>query len=143
MLFRVGIENNYEGRSIAWALNHPGCFAYGATGDQARQNLPAAIQWYIDWIAGHDPQPWLAAGTYDIQVEETWEVFQINEDFELAEKGYEVNAWFRHDWKPLAEEEVVHEWVHKYSNKPAGPRRGRRGSQRTPAGPRRGRRGSN
>ena len=106
MLFRVGIENNYEGRSLAWALNHPGCFAYGASGDQARQNLPAAIQGYIDWIAERDPQPWLTAGTYEIQVEETWEVFQIDEDFELVEEGYEVNAWFRHDWKPLAEEEI-------------------------------------
>ncbi len=30
MKFRIGIGNNNEGfRSIAWALEHPGCYAYG------------------------------------------------------------------------------------------------------------------
>jgi len=30
MKFRVGIENNNERiRSIAWVLEHPGCYTYG------------------------------------------------------------------------------------------------------------------
>ncbi len=30
MISLIGIGNNNEGfRSIAWALEHPGCFAYG------------------------------------------------------------------------------------------------------------------
>ena len=35
MIFQAGIENNNEGRSIAWALEHPGCFAYGVNADGA------------------------------------------------------------------------------------------------------------
>lgn len=106
MLFRVGIENNTDGRAIAWVLNHPGCYAHGPTPDLARRKLPAASQDYIDWIVKNDPDPWLMPGDFEIQVEETWEVYQINEDFELVEEGYEVNAWFRHDWKPLSKEEI-------------------------------------
>jgi hypothetical protein len=29
MIFRIGIENNNDNRTIAWALDHPGCFAWG------------------------------------------------------------------------------------------------------------------
>jgi hypothetical protein len=43
----------FEGRSLAWVLGHPGCFAYGADGDQALAGVPATIQAYGDWIAGH------------------------------------------------------------------------------------------
>jgi hypothetical protein len=40
MIFRVGIENKNDGCSIAWALEHPGCFAYGQDGEQAQKNFP-------------------------------------------------------------------------------------------------------
>lgn len=33
MLFHIGLENNVEGRSLAWVLDHPGCFAYGENGE--------------------------------------------------------------------------------------------------------------
>jgi hypothetical protein len=106
MLFRIGLENGAEGRSQAWALEHPGCFAYGQDGHAALHNLPAAIQDYIEWIARHDEQPWLSAPLGELEAEEIWEVFTIDEAYELAEEGYEVNAWFRHDWKPLSEVDV-------------------------------------
>lgn len=106
MLFRVGIENNTEGGSIAWVLNHPGCFAHGANSDLAQRNLPAAAQNYLDWISKNDPDPWLTPGDFEVRVEATWQAYQINEDFELVEEGYEINAWFLHDWKPLTEEDI-------------------------------------
>ena len=34
MQIRVGLENNIEGRSLAWVLDHPGCFAYGKDGPE-------------------------------------------------------------------------------------------------------------
>jgi predicted RNase H-like HicB family nuclease len=107
MLFRIGIENGIEGRSLAWALEHPGCFAYGRSGEEALENLESAIQEYIDWIASNDPRPWLSPTEPEIQVEETWEVYTIDEAYELAAEGYEVNAWFRYDWKPLDEQDLV------------------------------------
>jgi hypothetical protein len=106
VLFRVGLENNMEGRSIAWAVEHPGCFAYGATGNDALENLPAAIEKYIGWAAQKEAQSWLMPGDIEIQLDETWETYQINEGYELVEDGYEVNAWFLYDWKPLGLEEI-------------------------------------
>jgi hypothetical protein len=41
-----------------------------------------------------------------MQVEETWEVYSIDKAYDLASEGYEVNAWFRHDWKPLSEVDI-------------------------------------
>lgn len=106
MLFRVGMENNMEGGSIAWVLNHPGCYAQGANSELAQRNLPAAAQNYLDWIAENDADPWLTPGDLEMRVEETWEAYQISEEFELVEEGYEINAWFLHDWKPLGEEDI-------------------------------------
>lgn len=101
MPLRIGIENGAEGRTIAWALEHPGCFAYGADEHQALHNLPAAYQEYVYWIARHELNPWVSPIDQELHVEETWQVYTINEDFELIDEGYEVDAWFLHDWKPL------------------------------------------
>lgn len=106
MRFRVGLENGMEGRSIAWVLEHPGCFADGETPQKALENLPGAIQDYAAWIASHESAPWVEAGQIEIQVEETWQCYHINDDYERVEQGYEVNAWFQYDWKPLTAEEV-------------------------------------
>lgn len=106
MYFRIGLENNMEGRSIAWAVEHPGCFVYGATGSEALGNLPAAIEEYIGWVTQRETQTWLTPGDIEIQLDETWEAYQINEDYELVPEGYEINAWFLYDWKPLSMEEI-------------------------------------
>jgi hypothetical protein len=104
-MFRIGLENNSEGRSQAWILGHPGCFAYGLDGTAALEAVPQAIQDYCRWIKMHSTKSWLdeskvSAGEY--QLEETWECYLIDADYELTQDGYEVNAWFRHDWKPLS-----------------------------------------
>ena len=45
MRFRVGLENNFEGRSLAWGLEHPGCFAYVTNSEfwSARKVLRRAV----------------------------------------------------------------------------------------------------
>jgi uncharacterized damage-inducible protein DinB len=110
MIFRVGIENGNEHRSIAWMVEHPGCFAYGQDQGQALQAAPAAIQEYTAWMASHTVEPWLEAEPIQIQVEDGWDVYGMNEEYEvrpLGEPGaYSINAWFRSDWKPLSEEDV-------------------------------------
>ena len=106
MYFKIGLENGVEGRSLAWVLEHPGCFAYGHDGHEALHHLPAAIQDYIDWIALHNHQPWLRRPEAELEADEIWEVYTIAEDYELAEQGYEVDAWFRHDWKLLTELDI-------------------------------------
>ena len=106
MLLRTGVENNMEGRSIAWALEHPGCFAYGVDGEAALEALPAAWHSYTAWIAAHAVQSWLPDEPAEVHLEETWDGYTIDEQFEHAGQGYEVNAWFLHDWKPLTQVEI-------------------------------------
>ena len=104
MIFLIGLENNNEGiRSIAWALEHPGCFAYGTDGDSALAALSVALRNYEAWIDKHESQPWLNIDTIEIHIEDAWIDYNINEAFDRDEKSdyYMVDAWFQHDWKPL------------------------------------------
>jgi hypothetical protein len=105
-MFQVGLENGAEGRSQAWVLGHPGCFAYGVDGPAALEAVPKAIQEYRMWIATHTSECWLDEADNEYRLEETWECYTIDSNFELAQDGYEVNAWFRHDWKPLSVEDI-------------------------------------
>lgn len=110
MIFRVGVENNNEGRSIAWALEHPGCFAYGGNANAACTNLEGAIQVYATWILKHQHDTWLNFDEVEIIPEETWEVYFIDDNLDQTSdvEGYSVDSFFRHDWKPLTKYEVEH-----------------------------------
>ena len=108
-MFRIGLENGAEGRSLAWVLGHPGCFAYGAEGSAALAAVPAAIQNYRQWVASHTSEVWFEVDELEgdaYQLEETWECYNISQEYELVRDGYEVNAWFRHDWKPLTAQDI-------------------------------------
>jgi hypothetical protein len=101
-LIQIGLENDNDGRSIAWALDHPGCFAYGQDGSEALLNVPRAVVSYQEWIGRHTPDSWLKGlRDFDVRLEETWQVYTINEDYDEVAGGNMVESWFRHDWKPL------------------------------------------
>ena len=107
MKFRIGLENNNDDRTIAWALEHPGCFAYGSNSEEAQNNFPAAARDYIAWVARHG-ESWLD-NEIDVSVEETFEAYFINSSFERLERGedtYMVESFFVHDWKPLQPHEI-------------------------------------
>jgi hypothetical protein len=112
MIFQVGIENNNEGRSIAWALEHPGCYAYGLNASAAALNIESALIRYAKWIANHDSQGWLAVqpNDIDIVINGQWDVYYINNNddkvSELDENGYSVESFFPYDWKPLTLDEA-------------------------------------
>lgn len=103
MILRIGIENGNEGRSIAWVLDYPGCFSYGRDEKEALHNLPTAIQEYNNLLAQHEQRMLTIPPDCKPHIAETWEVYSIDNEFELSSDGYEVNAWFLHDWKPLTE----------------------------------------
>jgi len=107
MIFRIGIEKNNEGyRTIAWALEHPGCFAYGTDEGSALAALTKAFQDYSLWIANHEP-PWFQAENCEFIIEDTWEDYNIDESFGRIEKdGYTVEPFFLYDWKPLTEKDI-------------------------------------
>jgi hypothetical protein len=109
MIFRIGIENNNDDRTIAWALDHPGCFAYGQNSEEAQKNFPRAARDYAAWIARHG-ESWLD-NKVEIIVEEMFDVYFINQAFERVERGkdtYMVESFFVHDWKPLVPHEIEH-----------------------------------
>jgi SAM-dependent methyltransferase len=107
VIFRVGLENNNEGiRSIAWALEHPGCFAYGKDADEALANLPEAICAYAEWIRQREPA-WPDKTEIEIRVEDRFDAYFIDDEFERVEGGEdEISAWFQHDWKPLTAPDI-------------------------------------
>jgi hypothetical protein len=107
MIFRVGIENNNDDRSIAWALEHPGCFAYGGNSEEAQKNFPQSARAYAAWIARHG-ESWLDEEV-EVVVEEIFDVYFIHPTFEHGERGedtYMVESFFLRDWQPLKPHEI-------------------------------------
>jgi hypothetical protein len=107
MIFRIGIENNNDDRTIAWALEHPGCFAYGQDGNEAQKNFIQAAREYAAWIARHG-ESWLD-DKVEVSVEETFDAYFINQAFERVEREkdtYMVESFFVYDWKPLVPHEI-------------------------------------
>ena len=108
MIFRIGIENNNDDRSIAWALEHPGCFAYGENSEQAQKNFPQAAHDYAAWMARHG-ESWLEDGEAEVVVEEIFDAYFIHPTFERSERSaetYMVESFFVRDWKPLKPHEI-------------------------------------
>ena len=107
MIFRIGIENNNEDRTIAWGLDHPGCFAYGQDSVEAQKNFLMAAREYRAWIAQHE-EPWLD-DVVEVRLEETFDAYFITPAFERGERGrctYMVESFFLYDWKPLLPHEI-------------------------------------
>lgn len=106
MRIRIGLEL-YSDHVIAWALDYPGCFADGADSTEAVLRVPQAVAGYQNWVSQHTEDSWLTdLIDFDVRLEETWQVYFIDNDFEEATEGEEINAWFRNDWKPLTMLEV-------------------------------------
>lgn len=108
MQIRIGMENNIEGRSLAWALDYPGCFAYGEDQAEALLRLPHALLKYEAWIDTHTSQPWVHFDDFDLRVVDSFTTFRIDEEYKLAPEGqgYEINAWFLDDWRSLTNLEI-------------------------------------
>ena len=106
MRISIGLELNNEGRALAWALDFPGCFAFGDEGPDAVIKLAQAMVMYEAWVNGHAGAEWVRLGNFDLRVVDTWVVYTINDHYELEEGGYAVNAFFKQDWKPLTVEEI-------------------------------------
>jgi predicted RNase H-like HicB family nuclease len=119
MLIKVGIENNYENRSLAYVLDFPGCFAYGSSETEALVRVPQALLAYKSWLDGYTDESWLQdLADFDIRLTEVYECHSLNDQYEPAAAGMEVNAWFHHDWLPLSEKEIhkgllVLTWAHQ------------------------------
>ena len=101
-LIQIGIERNVKGRTLAWALDYPGVFTYGADDAEALIRIPRQILTFESWLNFHTDQPWLQLEGLDMHIDETFEAFQVEVDGGI----HEVHAFFRSDLIPLTEEDV-------------------------------------
>lgn len=107
MQIRVAIENGNDGRSLAWALDYPGCFVYGPDESTVILDISQAYLRYAEWVSRHTSRSWVKINSLDIRLVEVWQCYFINDDFQIRENGIEVNAWFRDDWRPLSKLDVT------------------------------------
>jgi hypothetical protein len=108
MLVHIAVSNGFDNRSIAWALDHPGCFAYGPDGSTSVVNMGRAIPDYITWLEKHTSEPWFHPSEIDIRLGEIWEDYTVDADYNRAPGGKWVLAFFQSEWKPLTQEEAGH-----------------------------------
>lgn len=95
---RIGLEAGYDGgRAGAWLLDLPGAFGWAANPAAAVSQAPSVAGWWREWLARHG-EPWPLGWTGAGEVVE--EVAVTTED------GYERNATFAHDARPVSPEEV-------------------------------------
>lgn len=114
MIIRVGMEEDPGNRYTAWALDFPGCFAYGADEAEALLNLPRALLEFDYWVRLHIEKPWYELDGLDFHVDETFVVTRVDHNAE----EYEINAFFLDDLRPLSAEELkqtdlVFSWQHE------------------------------
>lgn len=103
----IGLDNNYDGRSLAWALDFPGCFAFGSEASEAILRVPEALLRYKEWVDSHLPNSWMKdLADFDIHLEESFDSPSINENYGVDEKGSVVQTRLPYDWKPLTSEDI-------------------------------------
>ncbi len=101
-LIQIGLERNVEGRTLAWALDYPGVFTYGADDAEAILRMPREMLRFESWLNLHTDQPWVHLEGLDMHIDETFDSFQILVD----ERIHGIHAFFRSDQMPLSRIEV-------------------------------------
>lgn len=99
--YDVHLEQTAEGATLALILEFPGCFASGATREEALERLQQAVVDYQTWLRRHDDYTPQVRGPFVFEVQE---VFQIR--FEGDE---EINSFFTPDAQTASEEDI--EWA--------------------------------
>lgn len=101
MKINIGLEGMFEGKYIAWALDYPGCFGYGANEEEAIIDFPNDFLAYQNWVnfkAGKES--WLKnVKDFDICLLERFKNFE-NVDNKV------VCSWFKTDELPLSRLEI-------------------------------------
>ncbi len=99
--YDVHLEQTAEGATLALILEFPGCFASGATREEALERLQQAVVAYQAWLRCHDDYTPDVRGPFAFEVKE---VFQIR-----FEDGEEINSFFAPDAQTASDEDI--EWA--------------------------------
>ncbi|MFL5926966.1 MAG: GNAT family N-acetyltransferase [Gaiellaceae bacterium] len=95
---RIGLEPGYDGvRFGAWVLDVPGAFGSATSRELAVSQSGAALGWFRDWVARHG-EPFEASFGFAEVVEEVPA---------SVVAGYERNATFAEDSRPVADDELA------------------------------------
>ena len=106
MRIEIGLENGYENKSIAWALDYPGCFAYGLEGAEAILAFPRAFIGYKERVQARAKENWITFDDIDVHLAETFECYQVDANNLPTAGGKNVTAFWQVDWKPLLDVEI-------------------------------------
>lgn len=106
MRIEIGLENNYENKSIAWALDYPGCFAYGDEGAAAIMAFPHAFFGYKERVASLAEENWIDFEDIDIHLAESFDCHRVDATRFPSAAGRTVTAFWQVDWNPLTVEEI-------------------------------------
>jgi len=104
VLIRVGLEYGVGGRILAWALDFPGCFAYGQADAEVMLNFVRNLLDYEAWINLHADQAWFNLINLDFRIVE---VFKPENASCMARSSKPV-AFFEDDRRALTQDEVQH-----------------------------------
>ena len=104
VLIRVGLEYGVGGGSLAWALDFPGCFAYGQADAEVMLNFARNLLAYEAWINLHADQAWFNLINLDFRIVE---VFKPENASCMARSSQPV-AFFEDDRRALSQDEVQH-----------------------------------
>lgn len=94
---RVWLEPDYDyGRFGGWLLDLPGAFLWASSQDRVVSQAPAAAGWYRDWLERHGEDVAMVFGPTEV----------VESVAALPDAGYERNATFADDARPVAAEEL-------------------------------------
>jgi GNAT superfamily N-acetyltransferase len=94
---RVWLEPDYDyGRFGGWLLDLPGAFLWGSSQDWVVSQAPAAGGWYRDWLERHGEEVATVFGPTEV----------VESVAALRDAGYERNATFADDARPVAADEM-------------------------------------
>ena len=104
MLIRVGLEYGVGGGILAWALDFPGCFAYGQADAEVMLNFARNLLAYEAWINLHADQAWFNLINLDFRIVEVFKP----ENSSRLEGSCKPAAFFEDDRRALTQDEAQH-----------------------------------
>ncbi|MDQ6795216.1 MAG: GNAT family N-acetyltransferase [Chloroflexota bacterium] len=94
---RLWLEPDYDyGRVGGWLLDLPGAFLWASSHDRVVSQAPAAAGWYRDWLERHGEDVAMVFGPTEV----------VESVPASREVGYERNATFADDARPVAADEL-------------------------------------
>ena len=103
MLIRVGLEYGIGGRTLAWGLDFPGCFAFGEVDAELMLRFAKALLTFEEWVRLHTDEPWFQLLNPDFRIVEAYH----NKQNSAGGEDEESRAAFEDDLRPLEREEIT------------------------------------